>query len=271
MKSYAIYDKNLERIAPIGYLFYYEKSESFVIELCEDLDEWEAPILFQKFVREHAYTIPREVSLMWIRERVIPSGRQNIGSILKNHRLKQYSEIALLELSKGKCLQDECYIAEITEAEIPESIKGRMKRNIRDCFLTDEMSLICMFQDDVVKKVEVSLLFGRYPKLQHLLTYKKMIEACTIGPGGYSIIFDDAVEIQSSDLRKEGEKLPLRTKDFISFLEKNVIDTTKACDVLQCSRQNLSYMVKEDKIGPIVEATKEKLYLKGDVEFVASE
>ena len=39
MKSCAIYDEGLDRIDPIGYLFYYEKSESFIIELCEDLDE----------------------------------------------------------------------------------------------------------------------------------------------------------------------------------------------------------------------------------------
>ena len=52
MKSYAIYDKDLDRISAIGYLFYYEKADSFIIELCEDLDEWEAPLLFQKFIRE---------------------------------------------------------------------------------------------------------------------------------------------------------------------------------------------------------------------------
>ena len=103
MKSYAIYDKDLDRASPIGYLLYYEKAKGFIIELQKDLDEWEAPLLFQKSVREKKYTISNEISLMWVRERVIPSGRQNIGSILKNHNLKEYSEIAMLELSKGKC------------------------------------------------------------------------------------------------------------------------------------------------------------------------
>ena len=89
MKSYAIYDEDLERTSAIGYLFYYEKSESFVIELCEDLDEWEAPLLFQTLIREKRYTISSENSLMWVKERVIPSGRQNIGSILKKYKLKE--------------------------------------------------------------------------------------------------------------------------------------------------------------------------------------
>ena len=55
----------------IGYLFYYEKFRSFIIELYNDLDEWEAPLLFQKLVREQQYTVPREIALMWVKGRII--------------------------------------------------------------------------------------------------------------------------------------------------------------------------------------------------------
>ena len=41
--------------------------------------------------------------------------------------------------------------------------------------------------------------------------------------------------------------------------------TTEACDSLQCSRQNLAYMVKKEQIDPIKEDVKGNLYLKGDV------
>ena len=42
----------------------------------------------------------KDISLMWVKERIIPSGRQNIGSILKKHRLNKYSEMDILWLSK---------------------------------------------------------------------------------------------------------------------------------------------------------------------------
>ena len=103
MKIYAIYDKETAKNLALGYLFYYEKANEYIIELNDWLDEWEAPILFQGLVKKGIYTVPRDVSLLWVRERVIPSGRQNIGSILKNARLKEYNEMALLALSKGKC------------------------------------------------------------------------------------------------------------------------------------------------------------------------
>ncbi|MBQ8803043.1 MAG: hypothetical protein IJZ53_05380 [Tyzzerella sp.] len=266
MKSYAIYDEELDETFAIGYLFYYEKSKSFVIELSADLDEWDAPLLFQRLVREKKYTVPRDISLLWVKERVIPSGRQNIGSILKNHKLKDYSEMALLSLSKGRCSQDNCYITEISEEKIPENIKDRMKKNLWECFPTEDNQIVCLFKDDIVKKVEISLLLEQYKDILYVLKNRTLLDSVKVGAGGYSIIFNDSIEIQTSDLRRIGQTLPLTSKDFYNFVRRNVLDTTKTCDMLQCSRQNLSYLVKEKKIKPIIYGTKENLYLKGEIE-----
>ena len=271
MKNCAIYDEGLDRIHPIGYLFYYEKSESFIIELCEDLDEWDAPLLFHKLEREKKYTVPRDISMMWVKERVIPSGRQNIGSILKNHKLKDYSEMAMLSLSKGRCSQDDCYIVEIDMEKVPENIKDRMGRNLQECFPTEDNQLVCLFKDDVVKKVQLSLLLKQYHELSHVLKNRKMLDSFTIGAGGYSVIFNDSIEIQVSDLRVVGKPLPLTTGDFYNFVRRNVLDTTRTCGMLQCTRQNLSYLVNERKIQPILHGTKENLYLKGEVEKLMNE
>ena len=271
MKSYAIYNEDLDRITAIGYLFYYEKSESFIIELCEDLDEWDAPLLFQKMISEKKYTVSREYSFLWVKERVIPSGRQNIGSILKNHKLKDYSEIALLSLSKGRCSQDNCCITEISVDKIPEDILNRMKKNIWECFPTEDNQLICLFKDGVVKKVDLMLLLEPYKDLSYVLKNRMLLDSMEIGAGGYSIIFNNSIEIQTADLRRTGLSLPLTSKDFYNFVRRNVMDTTKTCDILQCSRQNLSYLVKEEKIKPIINGTKENLYLKGEIEKVMNE
>ena len=270
MKSYAIYDEDLDKRL-IGYLFYYEKSQSFIIELSEELDEWEAPLLFQKLIREKKYTVPRDISLMWVQERVIPSGRQNIGSILKHHKLREYSEMAFLRLSRGRCSQDSCYIKEMEKEDIPDYIKDRMKKNIWDCFPTEDNQLVCLFHDDVVKKVELLHLLKQYKELSHVIKSRKLLESAKIGVGGYSVVFDDSIEIQVSDLRAIGQRIPLSSGDFYNFARRNILDTTETCDMLQCSRQNMSYLVKEKKITPIICGTKENLYLKGEVEKVMDE
>ena len=266
MKSYAIYDKGLEWKKPIGYLLYYERAKAFIIELNEELDEWEAPLLFQGLVNKGIYTVPADISLMWVRERIIPSGRQNIGMILKNHKLREYSEMAFLALNNGRCIQDECYIVQITEEEISEDIKIRMSRNVAECFTTEDGGLLCMFKDDVVMKVDLQRLVEKYKKLLYILKIKEWRENVKIGVGGYSVLFNDTVEILASDLRKTGIVLPLSTSDFYNFIQRNIVSTSVVCEMMQCSRQNLAYMVKEGKVQPIISGTKENLYTKGQIE-----
>lgn len=271
MKSYAIYDADLNRITAIGYLFYYEKAEEFVIELCEDLDEWDAPLLFQSLVRQGIYTVSKEDSLLWVKERVIPSGRQNIGMILKSHHLKRYSEMALLSLSKGRCSQDSCYLEEVPEEKIPENIVKRRRQNMQECFVTGDKQLLCMFKDNTVRKVDLTKLVDKYKDAAHVLKNEEILYSASVGVGGYSVSFNGAIEIPVSELRKIGVLLPLTTDDFYDFICNNVIDTTGACDKMKCSRQNLSYMVNEGKIKPVIRGTKENLFLKGEIERIMQE
>lgn len=70
---------------------------------------------------------------------------------------------------------------------------------------------------------------------------------------------------KSHVLYSNGKLIPLEYKDFISFAKKNLLDTASACDELDCSRQNLSYMVKQGQLTPVKENVKGNLYLKGDV------
>ncbi len=104
----------------------------------------------RSLVRRGIYTVPKDIALLWVRESVIPSGRQNIGSILKNAKLKQYNEMALLALSKGKCSQDNCYIEEIAE-----------------------ISIIAVHNTDIL----------------HVLKNDRPLHSLKVGIGGYSIFF----------------------------------------------------------------------------------
>ena len=162
--------------------------------------------------------MPRDISSLWVRERVIPSGRQNIGEILKKAKMKEYSEMRLLALAEGRCSQDSCYIKEISDNDLPEAIRERSSKNIK------------------------------------------------VGVGGYCISFNDTIDISAGIIREKGELLSISANDILGFARTNIIDTTKACDMLECSRQNLSYLVKSNKLTPIIYGTKGNLYTKGDVE-----
>ena len=266
MKVFAIWDDDWENKTPIGYLFCYEKENAFMIELNSELDEWNAPLLFSSFVKKNIYTIPREISALWVRERVIPSGRQNIGSILKNHKMTEYNEMKLLALSKGKCSQDSCYLKEITYNGVPQEIRARSLDNVTECFVSGEHDIICLFQNDMVRRVDLRKLAVENEKIASILRNKKILNTVEVGVGGYSITFNQSIAIDKRVLIEKGTEIKISAQDFYSFVNQNIVDTAEACEILQCSKQNLTYLMKTGKVKPIRQGLRENLFYKGNIE-----
>ena len=260
MKIFQIIDRETGEVP--GTLLYAEKDKAFIVELLEDLDEWTAPLLFSGFVKKGIYTIPRDISLAWIRERIIPSGRQNISDILANQKMKEYDELRFLELSEGRCSQDSLYLKRVDE--IPEYVKERQRHNLTGVFPTAGNSMICFFADGVVKKVDLEKL-SDVEGADKPLKNRELFESGKVGFAGYFVTFDDSIDIPAVALYEAGETLPLTKEDFVAFVQKNLLDTSEACGLLECSRQNLAYLCGQNRLAPIKEGASGNLYLKEDL------
>ena len=260
MKIFEILDKENE--ISIGVLLYYEKEGTYIIELQEYLDEWTAPLLFACYVRKKIYTIPREISFLWVKERVIPSGRQNISDILAHHKLKSYDEMKLLEISEGRCSQDSLFIKKIEK--LPGYVVERTKKNLMECVISGDHSLLCFFADDTIKKVDITQL-AYVEGMDKVLRNKSLFQSGKVGTGGYSVTFNDSIDIPAAILYESGVYIPLKLKDFIAFVQNNILDTSDSCNILECSRQNISYLVKQQQLVPVREEVRGNLYLKGEV------
>ena len=260
MKNYEIYDE--ENKTEVGTLLYYEKSKPFLIELCETLDEWTAPLLFTSYVKRGVFSIPRSSSRTWVCERIIPSGRQNIGSILKTHRLKEYDEMKFLEISKGRCSQDSLEIR-LLDA-LPEYVTGRMLHCLKDFTLTGNSCILCFFNDGTSKKVSLSSIDG-FKGIDKLMGNPALFNSCSLGPDGFYLSFADSIDIPAWLLYQKGQELPVSYEDFLSFADQNLVDTTSGCELLECSRQNLGYMVSHKQLSPVKKDIKGNLYLKKDI------
>ena len=260
MRIFEIIDEEIN--LSIGVLLYFSKEKSFIIELQKNLDEWTAPLLFTSFVKRNIYTIPREESLMWVRERIIPSGRQNIGAILNTHKMKTYDEMKFLELSEGRCSQDSYYIKELDE--LPSFVIKRIRHNLKECVILKDNRLLCFFVDSTVRIVDMNKL-PPSDNLKHLLSNEVLMNSCKLGTGGYCATFNDTIDIPSWQLYKIGSLLPLTSDDFLAYVKRNIVDTASACQELECSRQNLSYLVKQGFASPLKENVKGNLYTKGDI------
>ncbi|MBO7514111.1 MAG: hypothetical protein J6T47_00585 [Lachnospiraceae bacterium] len=263
MKIYRIMDDDSG--ASVGTLLYYENSRAFIIELVEGLDEWTAPLLLTAFVKKGILTIPRNISELWVRERVIPADRQNIGAILSNHRLKTYDEIKLLELSEGRCCQDSLYIQRIEE--LPDYVVERQKTNLVECLVAEAGYLLCFFADHTSRKIYAQEL-AHLEGMNKVLKNMPLFLSGRVGMGGYFLTFDNTYDVPAADLYRMGAQIPLGLEDMILFVHRNVYDTSQSCEELDCSRQNVDYLVKQGLITPVKKDVKGKLFLKSDVQRV---
>ena len=260
MKSYEIYD-NDNRLE-IGCLLYYEKDKCFIVELKDSIDEWTAPLLFSGFVKKGIYTIPRDISFLWVKERVIPSGRQNIGMILKNHKLLEYDEMKFMEISEGRSSQDGMSVKRTDT--LPGYVQSRMNKNLSGAFATEGRTCICFFANDTARRIDLNELRD-VNGVDKIIANDKLFGSIRLGAGGYYLTFNDSIDIPAQVLYSAGEKLNVTKNDFKAFARNNIMDTSETGEILSCSRQNISYMVKRQQLIPIKKDVMGNLYLKDDI------
>ena len=169
MKISVIKDENNNSL---GYLLYFEYDSSFIIELPEDADEWKTPLLLSSYAKRKKYTIMPDDALLWVKERIVPSSRQNIASILKDSNLKEYDEYKLLMLNEGRCCQDNYYLESCNS--IPSFILQRQKLLIKDFLILENRDLLIFFNNDENRVIRH---ITHTPNIHHIVAEKNKLFA----------------------------------------------------------------------------------------------
>ena len=133
---------------------------------------------------------------------------------------------------------------------------------------------MCYFADGNTRKIDLKNIskndsaaqsIDRLAGLDKVLENDSLYRSGKLGTGGYFVTFNDSIDIPADILYESGEKVPLGLEDFKTFVRHNIIDTTESCDMLECSRQNISYMVNQGQMSAVKEDVRGNLYLKGEV------
>jgi len=267
MKIFAIKNE-YENIEPTAFLIYYEVSNKYYIEVVDNVDEWKVPFFLSSFVRKGVYTINSRFSYEWVRQRIVPTDRQNIGQVLRDNNLKRYNEYDLLLLGNGRCAQDDYYLEEISDSDLPKCILNRLRKRIDDIIpLSDTFSLLVFFNDKKVKKCDMkSVINTNFALKKYLSQYPNRFKNVKVDVGGYSVSWNNNMIISDTELYKSGKTVPLAKEDFIDFVSERVINTAEAADILGCSRQNIGDLIRRSKLTPVKITAKDKLFLKSDIQ-----
>lgn len=264
MKVFAVRDEELNRKI-LAYLIYYEKEKRFYIELPENADSWETPLLLSSFAERGEWTINAYWSRLWVQQRIVPMDRQNLGQILRDNGLKEYDEFELLMLAEGRCAQDNYYLEMISEEEIMEKFSDRYEKKVEDVVPLDGKKVLVFFRNGMIKISDIGLLVKEKPEFQPILREDKIFSKAAVQAGGYGICWGDNLNIEDFRLYNSGEAIPLTKEVFRNFVSCGVVDTREAADLLDCSRQNVDDLVRRGKLHPIKSDARVRLFLKSDI------
>ena len=250
----------------LGYLFYYPKRKRFYAELLSELDEWNAPFIFWEKVKKGQFSIGHEKSMEFVRQRIIPSDRQNIGMILKDNNLSEYDEYRLLYLSRGRCAQDDIYLVKADEEDINVEIKERLSKKVDDVMPLSEKRVMVFFKNHRTGIADIEKLRKEDRLFSRILSEEDLFKNVKISPGGNGIEWGSSVNISAEELYKECKEIDIKYEDIIGFMANRIVDTSEATQLLGCTRQYINQLVKQDKIKPIKEGSNNNLFLCRDIE-----
>ncbi len=266
MVIFEIRDGAEERNRLLGYLFYYARSRRFFTELLRDTDEWTTPFIFAGFAKRGIYSIDSEWSMKFVRQRIIPSDRQNLGAILKENKLREYDAYKLLQLSAGRCAQDEIYLVKCAECDLALEIRSRLDHKVRDVLPMEDLRATVFFMDGTSRIINVGRMYADDRRFANVFQNRELFRNVYVSPGGNGIEWGEERFISAETLYNAGEKGYIEYDDLLTFAGKRVVDTTEAAGLLNCSRQYIGQLSSKGRLEPFKCGSNNSLFLRSDIE-----
>lgn len=114
LRKFLLKDKNIPEQDKFAVLTYDEEKEEYHISIPHDIPKSWLPLIPMILMEKGIYEIDDEWARKFVKERVIPPERQNIGTIMRDVGMKYYDEFPLFVYCSGRCCQDDFYAEEIT-------------------------------------------------------------------------------------------------------------------------------------------------------------
>ena len=116
LRTFEIVNDDFEPSNEHAILTYDEEQDQYAVHIPESVDSNALPAILSLLAKQGIREIDDKWARRFVKERVVPSDRQNIGMIMRQLGMKKYSEFPILEYTSGRCCMDDFYLQEIKNA-----------------------------------------------------------------------------------------------------------------------------------------------------------
>ena len=213
----------------VGFLFYYEKSDTCVIELSPEVKAEEAPAWFRPFLEKKIFTLDPVSS-----RKYLESWSSEKDGILWN----RYYE--------------------------PDWLKERKKRHLTQAIYLKDARFYLTFADGRSGAVDLTKELQEDKSFSDLLKKPEEMRTARISAGGSVLDFGSGHFLMSRELYD----MPLSgilPEDARAFLQGSLVDVPDLCAELGVSRQYINRRLQEEGVQPFRKCGGNNLYLRGVV------
>lgn len=262
MKLYEIVNES-EKTDTEACLIHYEKADVFVAEIKESSSGDLLPLILASFIEKGIYTIDPVWSRRFVESRIIPHERQNLGAILKRYGLNVYDCGKLLELSKGRCAQDDCAILPLSKE--PEWLIRRQASSLKDALVLHDTLVMMQFQNNEIHFADLQSLIDSDKRFSFLAGRPSSFEDLKLIPGGHGICWNDSIYLMNKELSAFLIDYQPGSDDLYKFFDTTLLSTRDVCQKLNCSRQYVDSLLKRNKLQVARDLDSTRLFFRSDI------
>ena len=151
-----------------------------------------------------------------------------------------------------------------TDEEITENEERITLPKIQKVTVLADMKLLVEVKNGVTKIYDTKKLLAEYDLFEPLKD-PEVFSTASVDHNGSGVIWNADMDVSEWELWTNGVEVPLTSDDLNQYQANNSICTAEVCKILNCTRQNIDFLVKSRKIQPVMRLGNNKLFSKADI------
>ncbi len=123
--------------------------------------------------------------------------------------------------------------------------------------------LVILWDDETLRLW--SFPFQGRSQRSHPLRDSSLFQQAEVSPDGLQVLWPNGECRTASELYSASRSLPLTMGDLIELCRQNILSTSEAAELLNCTRQNVDNLAVRGKLHPIKSYKRNRFFLRGDV------
>ena len=134
-----------------------------------------------------------------------------------------------------------------------------------DIYPLDRFRVLVSFRDGSTALCDMRSMLAGERTFARVLEDETIFRRAALQPGGHGVRWGTKLLVSSDALRRRGRPVALEASDVADLARQATLETSEVAQLLGCTRQNVSDLVRRGKLVPLKTSARGPLFLRSDI------